>query len=159
MLNVLTNRLWGLGLAVVIFGAVLFPVGAGALSLDVMTNLNGDPVSNRFGIAYIPMDNGMTWDLGFGVTFPKSGMSASGLIGVGSIPYFGGVDADMVVNLGPEGIRFNSLVVSKTWLYKLTEDVNIGFRTDVLTLDFSTNGTHKILSNLYPVISARLDVL
>jgi hypothetical protein len=138
-----------------------------AVSVDSLVKFTGD---TKLATLYIPapFGKGQTINLGFGAAAPVSGKAAAvAVLGIGNWPIMGGIDTDLNLSyLGefgagtnrPNAIQIDSLVVSKTWSYKVVNGFSLGVTVELLNWSFAGSaGIHTLLANFYPVVGATLD--
>ena len=153
---------WLLSSLVGLFLVSVVSVSHAAVSADVLVKVNGDA---KFATLYFPLGkNGMTLDLGLGLFYNQANatkLGYSAVVGVGNWSILGGIDTDLVITNAATGTASSAVyitpVVSKTWLYRVTDQFNIGFTAELYSFD-SRTGTHSILGAFYPVFGAKLDL-
>ncbi len=154
---------WLLSSLVGLFLVSVVSVSHAAVSADVLVPIDGD---SKFAILYFPLGkNGMTLDLGAGYrhsTANSPNNQFSLVLGVGNWPVLGGIDTDFNLGHGTShtaAFGFDSFVVSKTWLYRITDQFNIGFTLNLLEYGLRGDSSVRgVFTSFYPVFGAKLDL-
>jgi hypothetical protein len=103
---------------------------------------------------FVPLgDSGMYLGFGGKVSNSTGSFQLDGWIGVDGLPILGGMELDL--NLA--GNSLSSLALGKSFTYKLTEQLTVGFA--IYAFDYALDGSNSItiLPYFFPFISADLN--
>ncbi len=144
-----------------------FATSTFAMSVDTVTNFNGG--SNPTGKFYFAMDEDTALILG-GEANIATGMRATPaettvdvIAGIKSkMPIVGTVDLYGVFGTGDSATStdrnlLRSVVISKTWMSKLTDKVKIGLSIPLIKVNTAGGNSVEILSQINPEIGMTLD--